>query len=156
MLSIITLSSGLLSEEINGRDVINFQFNDTIAHSGTAQQVNTNNEEVNIGYGTNEKNLLVATNVATVDGKRINTASYQNVYELIRGGFRGVQVQGDKIIIRGLGTFTASTDPLILIDGIRETKAENLGNVDPRMVKSIDTILTGSDASIMVRKLVTE
>ncbi len=145
VLSIITLSSGLLSEEINGRDVINFQFNDTIAHSGTAQQVNTDNEEVNIGYGTAKKSVM-ATKVSTIDGKKNKYASYQDVYELIRGEVPGVQVQGDKIRVRGVGTFTGLTDPLILIDGI-ETKAENLANVDPRMVKSI-SILSGPDASI--------
>ena len=145
VLSIITLSSGLLSEEINGRDVINFQFYDTIHYKGTTRNESPDDEEVNIGYGTSKKSVM-ATKVSTIDGKKNKYASYQDVYELIRGEMPGVQVQGDKIRVRGVGTFTGLTDPLILIDGI-ETKAEHLANVDPRMVKSI-SILSGPDASI--------
>ncbi|WP_049776949.1 TonB-dependent receptor plug domain-containing protein [Paludibacter propionicigenes] len=88
----------------------------------------------------------MATNVATVDGKKNKYASYQNVYELIRGEVPGVEVNGTKVRIRGLGTINGLSDPLVLVNNV-EVSIESFGSIDPRMVKSIN-ILKSPDASI--------
>ena len=55
-----------------------------------------------------------------------------------------MQVTPDnKIIIRGIGTNSSATDPLILVDGVEVT---DLSSIDPMNVKSVDVIKDGSAA----------
>jgi TonB-dependent SusC/RagA subfamily outer membrane receptor len=145
LISIFNLASGVVNAEINGRTVINFNLENVVPPTNAVNQDNTDNEEVNIGYGTASKKDLT-TSVGTVDGKKNKYGTYQNVYELIRGEVPGVEVNGNKIRIRGLSTINGTSDPLILVNNV-EVSIESLGAIDPRMVKSIN-ILKGSDASI--------
>lgn len=145
IISIFSLASGVVNAEINSRTVINFNLENVIPPTNAVNQENTDNEEVNIGYGTASKKDLT-TNVGTVDGKKNKYAAYQNVFELIRGEVAGVEVNGNKIRIRGLSTINGTSDPLVLVNDV-EVSIESFGSIDPRMVKSIN-ILKGSDASI--------
>ena len=112
------------------------------------KQENPDDEVVNIGYGYARKKDL-ATSVSNLNGQNTKYASYQNVYEMIQGEIPGVQVVGKKITIRGEATINASTDPLVLVDGIEMLLNDNntLDAINPRLVKSI-TILKGSAAAI--------
>ena len=66
------------------------------------------------------------------------------MYDYLRGRVPGVQVTSDnRIIIRGIGTNSNNTDPLILVDGVEVT---DLSNIDPAFVKSVDVIKDGSSA----------
>lgn len=147
LISIFNLASGVVNAEINGRTVINFKLDNVLVLPPTnaVKQENTDNEVVNIGYGTAPKKDLTSS-VGTVDGKKNKYATYQNVYELIRGEVPGVEVNGTRIRIRGLGTINGLSDPLVLVNNV-EVSIESFGSIDPRMVKSIN-ILKGSDASI--------
>ncbi|HRZ99016.1 MAG TPA: TonB-dependent receptor plug domain-containing protein [Paludibacter sp.] len=145
LISIFNLSSGVVNAEINGRTVINFKLDNVQPPKNTVEKENTDNEEVNIGYGTASKRDLT-TSIGTVDGKKNKYAMYQNVYELIRGEVPGVDVNGNKIRIRGLGTINGSSDPLVLVNNV-EVSLESIESIDPRIVKSI-SILKDSDASI--------
>ncbi len=145
LISIFNLSSGVVNAEINGRTVINFKLDKGLAPTNAVKQENTDTEEVNIGYGTAQKKDLTSS-VGTVDGKKNKYALYQNVYELIRGEVAGVEVNGNKIRIRGLSTINGTSDPLVLVNNV-EVSIESIQSIDPRMVKSIN-ILKGSDASI--------
>ena len=138
VLSVFSIFNGLLiNEEIKGRVVINFKFEEGIAKK------NTENEEVNIGYGTVQKKDL-PSNIATVEGKKGRYAAYQNIFDLIRAELPNVQVVGENIRLKGsYDTNSGSYDAMILVDGVEST----LSSVLPRMVKSI-SVLTGADASI--------
>jgi TonB-dependent starch-binding outer membrane protein SusC len=144
IISILNLSSGLMNEVINGRIVINFKLNNVIPQEETVKQENPDDEVVDIGYGYARKKDL-ATTVDNLNGQNTKYASYQNVYEMIQGEIPGVQVVDKKIKIRGEGTINASTDPLVLVDGIEINNT--LDVINPRLVKSI-TILKGSAAAI--------
>ena len=148
IISILNLSGGLMKEAIKGRLVINFKLNNVIPQVETVKQENPDNEVVNIGYGYARKKDM-ATSVGNINGQNTKYASYQNVYQMIQGEVPGVQVVGKKITIRGIGTINASSDPLVLVDGIDMLLNANntLDAIDPRLVKSID-ILKGSDAAI--------
>jgi TonB-dependent starch-binding outer membrane protein SusC len=148
IISILNLSSGLMNEVINGRTVINFKLNNVIPQEETVKQENPDNEIVNIGYGYAQKKDL-ATSVGNINGQNTKFASYQDVYQMIQGEIPGVQVVGKRILIRGMGTINASSDPLVLVDGIDMFADANntLDAIDPRMVKSIN-ILKGPDAAI--------
>jgi TonB-dependent Receptor Plug Domain. len=66
------------------------------------------------------------------------------MYDYLRGRVPGVQVTADnRIIIRGIGTNSGNTDPLILVDGVEVT---DLSTIDPAYVKSVDVIKDGSSA----------
>ena len=55
-----------------------------------------------------------------------------------------VMVTSDnRIIIRGIGTNSDATDPLILVDGV---EMSDLSGINPADVKSVDVIKDGSSA----------
>ncbi|ADQ79158.1 TonB-dependent receptor plug [Paludibacter propionicigenes WB4] len=145
ILSVFSLSSGLLiNEEINGRVVINFKFEDAMSQSVSPQNANKENEEVNIGYGTIKKKNM-STKVPSYDGQKSKYAAYQNVYDMIRAELPNVQVVGDKIRVKGAyDTNSSQIDAMILVDGV---EISSVDGIIPRMVKSI-SVLTGADASI--------
>ena len=80
-----------------------------------------------IGYGANDK-----------------YASYQNIYDMIRGEIPGVQVNGKSILIQGPSSINLSTEPLLVVDGIT---VSSIDDISPTMVKSIE-VLKGAAASV--------
>ena len=62
---------------------------------------------------------------------------YNNVLQAIQGRVPGVDVQGNKVIIRGIKTFYGSTDPLYVIDGV---PLEDVGSVLNIPVQDVDRI----------------
>ena len=101
------------------------------------------NDTVDIGYGTLDRDH-VSTSVSNVKVKRNEAQTYTNMYDYLRGRVPGVQVTSDnRIIIRGLGTNSDYSDPLILLDGVEIT---DLSTVDPSFVESVDVIKDGSSA----------
>ena len=101
------------------------------------------NDSVDIGYGTQDRDHL-STSVSNVKVKKNEAQTYSNMYDYLRGRVPGVQVTSDnRIIIRGIGTNSNNTDPLILVDGVEVT---DLSNIDPAFVKSVDVIKDGSSA----------
>ena len=143
-ISILKLSSDLMNEEINGRTVINFKLNNEFPHEEMAKQENTDNEVVNIGYGSAQKKNLTST-IGNINGQNKKYTSYQNIFDMIKE-LPGVQVVDERIRIRGIATMNGSTDPLILVDGI-EMSLDGLEAIVPRLVKSIN-VLNSSDAAI--------
>src|ERR1035437_3452390 len=143
-ISILKLTSDLMNEEINGRTVINFKLNNEFPREETVKQENTDNEVVNIGYGSAQKKNLAST-VGNIDGQNKKYTSYQSIFDMIKE-LPGIQVVDERIRIRGIATMTGSTDPLILVDGI-EMSLDGLEAIVPRLVKSI-SVLNSSDAAI--------
>ena len=104
-----------------------------VAGCGVYHTRNVNENGVDIGYGVS--NLKVKKNEAQ---------TYSNIYDYLRGRVPGVQVTSDnRIIIRGVGTNSGNTDPLILVDGVETT---DISTLDPIYVKSVDVIKDGSSA----------
>ena len=143
-ISILKLSSDLLNEEINGRTVINFKLNDELPREVTVKQENTDNEVVNIGYGSAQTKNLAST-VGNINGQNKKYGSYQSIFDMIKE-LPGVLVVDNKIRIRGVGTINSTSDPLVIVDGI-EISLQGLQAIVPRLVKSI-SVLNSSDASI--------
>lgn len=144
VLSVFSLFNGLLiNEEINGRVVINFKFVDAASQNVETKKSSSENEEVNVGYGTVQKKNT-SNSIATVEGQKNRYAAYQNIYDMIRGELPNVQVVGEKIRVKGAyDTNSSQIDALVLVDGVESS----LAGIVPRMVKSI-SVLTGADASI--------
>ena len=110
---------------------------------GTSSKAVRENDGVDIGYGVQDKDH-VTTAVSNVKVKKNEAQTYSNMYDYLRGRVPGVQVSSDnKIIIRGIGTNSSATDPLILVDGVEVT---DLSTIDPMTVQSVDVIKDGSSA----------
>jgi TonB-dependent SusC/RagA subfamily outer membrane receptor len=100
-------------------------------------------EQVDIGYGLQNKSEAT-TAVSNVKVQKTESQTYSDMYAYLRGRVPGVMVTSDnRIIIRGIGTNSDATDPLILVDGVQMT---DLSTINPSDVKSVDVIKDGSSA----------
>ena len=70
-----------------------------------------------------------------------------DIMQLITGRLPGVNVSGGRILIRGVSSFVAGTDPLFLLDGVPVDMGA-LASVPPKQVEAID-LLKGSAASAL-------
>ena len=141
-IGILTLTNGVLEEEINGRTRINFQFQGSVP-SQVVEKADPGDDVVDIGYGKVKKRDMTST-VNKIDGTNPKYASYRNIYDMIRGEVPGVQVVGNSIKIQGAASLTLSTEPLYVVDGVT---VNSIDNILPYQVKSIQ-VLKGSSASI--------
>ena len=114
-----------------------------IAGCGSSSHYNASSDTLDIGYGVQDKDK-VTTAVSNVKVKKHEAQTYSDMYAYLRGRVPGVQVTSDnRIIIRGIGTNSDATDPLILVDGVEMT---DLSSINPSDVKSVDVIKDGSSA----------
>ena len=113
------------------------------AGCGVPARVPRDDEDVNVGYGTQDRDH-VTTSVSNVKVRRNEAQTYSSIYDYLRGRVPGVMVTTDnRIIIRGIGTNSDATDPLILVDGV---EMSDLSGINPSDVDSVDVIKDGSSA----------
>jgi len=115
----------------------------TLAACGTARQGASSGDNVNIGYGEQNRDD-VTTSISKVKPTK-QMASYATIYEMIQGQCPGVMVSGDRIIIRGIGTNSDNTDPLFVVDGV---VVPSIGSINPNDVASIEILKDGASGSI--------
>ena len=114
-----------------------------LAGCGASSGAPRDNNKVDIGYGTQDPDRVTSA-VSNVKVKQREAQTYSNMYDYLRGRVPGVQVTSDnRIIIRGIGTNSDNTDPLILVDGV---EMSDLSSLDPQFVESVDVIKDGSSA----------
>lgn len=142
-LGVYTEDLGSAMTLFDGGSVVDFVLDGRIGMPGFKPMGLPGDTEVDIGYGTKKKKDLT-TDVGYVDAQDNANASYTNIYDMIRGKVPGVQVTGNKIIIRGISSINLSSDPLLVVDGV---VVNTIDHINPRQVKSI-SVLKGSDASI--------
>jgi TonB-dependent SusC/RagA subfamily outer membrane receptor len=134
--------SGTVEESINGRKRINFSLDERIPQQ-MDNLYNATDEEINVGYGTEKKGNLT-TPVNKIDGTQKKFASYNTIYDMIRGEVPGVRVSGKSIKIQNASSILMGTEPLYVVDGVT---VQSIDLVIPQMVKSIE-VLKGASASI--------
>lgn len=109
-------------------------------------------EVVVIGYGTQEKKEITSS-VASLSPEDFNTGNVPNPTQLLQGKVAGLSITrpggdpngGFNIRLRGVSTFGANSEPLIVLDGV---PGADLNNVDPNDIASIDVLKDGSAAAI--------
>ena len=110
------------------------------------------NEVVVIGYGTQKKGDITSS-VGSVKSEDFTTGAINDAGQLIQGKIAGLSVTnpsgnpvgGTEISLRGNTTILgASTNPLILIDGV----PGDFNTVAPEDIESIDVLKDGSAAAI--------
>lgn len=118
-----------------------------------APDIQTLNEVVVVGYGTQKKVNLTAA-VSTISSDEVVSRQAPNTVSLLQGRTPGLQIvqnsaqpgdEDNQIRIRGQGTFSsAGSNPLILIDGV-EGKLELL---NPNMIEDISVLKDAASAAI--------
>ncbi|MDF1561141.1 MAG: TonB-dependent receptor plug domain-containing protein [Bacteroidales bacterium] len=140
---VYTSNMGSVVTVFEGQQKIDFVLDGAEAMVNFAPVIREGDTKVDIGYGTAKKKD-VNTDVGYIDGQTVDNASYSNIYDMIQGKVPGVDVVGNKITIRGVGSLMLSSDPLFVVDGVA---VSSIDNINPREVKSI-SVLKGASAAI--------
>ena len=109
-------------------------------------------ETVVIGYGAIKKRDLTGS-VASVSTSDLIKGGVTNAAGAMQGALPGVQIQrsnnkpggGYNILIRGLNTFSGSTAPLVVVDGVQGASLEN---INPDDIERIDILKDASSTAI--------
>lgn len=109
-------------------------------------------EVVVIGYGTSTRKEVTSA-VSSVKSEDFNQGNVQDPIQLVQGKVAGLSITtpgGDPngtstIRLRGLSSFGANTQPLVVIDGVI---GGTIASVDPNDIESIDVLKDGSAAAI--------
>ncbi len=129
---------------VNGRSVINVTLATSTASVG---------EVVVVGYGTQRREKVIGS-VAQVGAKEIENRPVTQLQNALTGQLAGVTVTqrngrpgtaSGTISVRGVGSFGASADALILVDGI---PVGGFNDIDPNDVETISVLKDASSAAI--------
>jgi TonB-dependent starch-binding outer membrane protein SusC len=109
-------------------------------------------EVVAIGYGTMRKSDLTGS-VASVRAEKLENEKPQSMQDLLRGNIAGLAVGfstnakgGGSLEIRGDNTLKASSNPLIVLDGV--IYQGGLEDINPTDIESIDVLKDASSAAV--------
>jgi len=136
---------GYLEQEINTAGKTSF--NITLVEDTQALE-----EVVVVGYGT-QKKVNVIGSISQISSEVLENRSSPTLSNMLTGQMPGVTIiqrtgqpgsSGGTINIRGVGSFGASPDPLILIDGM----PGSINDVRPGDVSSISVLKDASSAAI--------
>ncbi|OXA92477.1 SusC/RagA family TonB-linked outer membrane protein [Flavobacterium hercynium] len=117
-----------------------------------SEDANNLNEVVVVGYGSVKKSDLTGA-VSTLSGNDVRKTPIANVAEALTGRIAGVQVMSSegspdseiKIRIRGGGSLTQDSSPLIIVDGF---PVNSMNDVSPSDIETITTLKDASSTAI--------
>nr|WP_321290488.1 TonB-dependent receptor [uncultured Sunxiuqinia sp.] len=110
-------------------------------------------EVVVVGYGVQKKETVTGA-IVSIDDKQLVQSPQANISNSLVGRLSGViavQRSGQPgedqttIRIRGIGTFTGSADPLVLVDGI---ETDNYNSIDPNEIENISILKDASATAV--------
>ncbi|OAQ42013.1 SusC/RagA family TonB-linked outer membrane protein [Pedobacter psychrophilus] len=115
--------------------------------------INSLQDVVVIGYGTTKK-ITSTGAISTITTKELVQSPAANISNSLVGRLPGLfasQAGGEpgndqsKLRIRGVGTFTGNTDPLVLVDGVENS---NFNNIDPNEIESLTILKDASSTAV--------
>ncbi|MCX6327461.1 MAG: TonB-dependent receptor [Bacteroidia bacterium] len=117
------------------------------------QSVEALDEVVIVAYGTQRKSHLTGS-VASLKTDKLDEVPVSRIDQALQGKLAGVQVLNQnpeagaapKIRVRGMGSISASTDPLVVVDGF--PVPEGLSMVSMGDVESIEVLKDASSAAL--------
>ena len=126
--------------------------NQTTINLTLVEDVQTLDEIVVIGYGTQKKKELTSA-ISNVKSEEFNKGQINNAAQLVQGKVAGLSItkpggnpnEGYTMRLRGMSTIGANTQPLVVIDGV---VGADLNNVDPNDIETMDVLKDGSAAAI--------
>ncbi len=117
------------------------------------EQVSSLSDVVVIGYGTQSKKDLTGA-VAQVKASRLENENPRSVQDMLRGNAPGLDIgfdpstkgQSGSLQVRGQGSLTASSSPLIVLDGV--IYPGTLADINPNDIATIDILKDASSAAV--------
>jgi TonB-linked SusC/RagA family outer membrane protein len=118
-----------------------------------AESVSGLNDVVVVGYGTATKKDITGA-VSQIKATALENDNPRSVGDILRGGAAGVDVGFDgstkgsnaSLQIRGKGTLTANSNPLIVLDGV--IYPGGLEDINPNDIATIDILKDASSAAV--------
>ncbi|HTN19359.1 MAG TPA: TonB-dependent receptor [Pelobium sp.] len=117
-----------------------------------AQSINME-ELVVVGYGQQKKESVTGA-ISTVSAKELVQSPVANISNALAGRLSGlvaVQESGkpgadaSKLYVRGVGTYTGETAPLIMVDGISR---DSYNDIDPNEIETISILKDASATAV--------
>ena len=117
------------------------------------EEVSELSDVVVTGYGTAKKKDLTGS-VIQVKASRFENENPKSIQDMLRGNAPGLDVgfdpstkgQGGSLQIRGKGTLTASSSPLIVLDGV--IYPGTMADINPNDIATIDILKDASSAAV--------
>jgi TonB-linked SusC/RagA family outer membrane protein len=122
----------------------------------TLKETNTTlTDVVVVGYGTQKKSDVTGS-VASVPKNRLSQLPVTNVMQAIEGSVAGVSVSTNSPVpgrtanvqVRGLNSITASTSPLIVVDGIPLAPDATTNDINANDIASMEILKDASAVAI--------
>lgn len=112
-------------------------------------------EVVLIGYGQQSRSKVIGS-VSEIKSDELQNVSAATVDQQLAGKLSGVVINqsnaqpgaNSQIVIRGTGTLTAGTNPLIVVDGFPLTEGSTLGSINPNDIANINILKDAASAAI--------
>ena len=119
-----------------------------------AEDTNALNEVVVIGYGTQKKSHLTGA-ISKVVNEDLDQIAVSRVDDALVGQVSGVNIQATEgeagsaptITIRGAGSITGNSTPLVVVDGL-VVDSDYLGSLDMNDVKSFEVLKDAASTAI--------
>lgn len=118
------------------------------------ENINTLDDVVIIGYGTQKKSHLTGS-IAKVTNEKLDQITVARVDDALVGQVAGVSIQATEgeagsaptIRVRGTGSITGVSSPLIVVDGLA-VDSDYLGALDMNSVESFEVLKDAASAAI--------
>jgi len=159
----VTDNKGAYSISAKKGDVLHFSYVGYISQDVTVQDleeidvhlvqtVSSLDDIVMIGYGTQKKKDLTGA-ISSVDVSKMQNRNPTSVQEALRANVAGLNVgfssgakPGGSLQVRGTNSLSASTSPLIVVDGSIYNGA--LADINPQDIATIDVLKDASAAAV--------
>ncbi|WP_055435237.1 SusC/RagA family TonB-linked outer membrane protein [Lacinutrix algicola] len=129
---------------------------DAILNVSLSEDANQLDEVVVVAYG-DQKQKNITSALTKVSAKDLKDVAVSRVEDALKGKVAGLRIQtvgseagGDsKITLRGPGSITGSSSPLIVVDGVvLGTDSDILGSIDNNNIDSISVLKDASSVAI--------
>ncbi|WP_294311437.1 SusC/RagA family TonB-linked outer membrane protein [uncultured Chryseobacterium sp.] len=112
-------------------------------------------EIVMVGYGKQNRKDISGS-ISSIDEKQMKGIASSNFGDIIAGKATGIQItqanaspgSSPSIRVRGIGTLTSGSDPLIVVDGFPLSEGSNINSIDPNAIAKIDILKDAASAAI--------
>ncbi|MFD0939203.1 SusC/RagA family TonB-linked outer membrane protein [Pedobacter boryungensis] len=123
------------------------------------ESVNELSDVVVVGYGTALKKDVTGA-ISSVKATQLENENPQSVADILKGNIAGLSVGmntsakgGGDLLVRGKTTLTASTSPLIVLDGV--IYIGQLSDINPNDIETIDVLKDASSLAVYGSKAAT-
>jgi TonB-linked SusC/RagA family outer membrane protein len=113
----------------------------------------TLDQVVVVGYGTRKKSE-VTSSIVSINAQDIKERPVQNALQALQGKAAGIDITSNerpgeigKVLIRGVRSVTASSDPLYVVDGV-PLNVGSINAVNPNDIETIDVLKDASATAI--------